>query len=267
MFPYFVIFGKIITLYMVMAIVGILASGLLACSVAKKRGFDDNDMIIVLLCSAAGVLVGGHVLYGITNIKYIPALFHAESIMQFFQFVGMIFGGSVFYGGLIGGIIAALIAIKTMKLPLGAFADIITMCIPLFHAFARIGCFLSGCCYGIESEFGFTAHGNTLVPDVNDVSRFPVQLLEAGLNLLLFALLVFLYKKISGKGGFFDGKLIFIYLICYSIIRFSDEFLRGDAIRGFVFGTLSTSQFISIILFVGSSVILAFKYLRKTKNQ
>ena len=150
---------------------------------------------------------------GITNIKYFPVLLKAESIIQFFQFVGTIFGGSVFYGGLIGGIIAALITIKIKKLPLGAFADIITLCIPAFHAFARVGCFLSGCCYGIESEFGFTAHGNTLVPDVNDVSRFPVQLLEAVLNLVLFAALIFLYKRISGKGGFFDGKLIFIYLL------------------------------------------------------
>lgn len=246
-----------------MAIVGAFVAGIIACRAAKKRGYDDNDMIIVLLCSAAGVLIGGHILYGITNIKYFPALLRAESIIQFFQFVGVIFGGSVFYGGLIGGTIAAVITIRIKKLPLAGFADIITVCIPAFHAFARIGCFLSGCCYGIESEFGFTAHGNTLVPDVNDVSRFPVQLLEAALNFLLFALLIFLYRKISGKGGFFDGKLIFIYLICYSIIRFGDEFLRGDAIRGFVFGVLSTSQFISIILFIGSVAVLCIAKIRK----
>ncbi len=252
---------------MIMAIVGALVAGIIACRVAKKRGYDDNDMIIVLLCSTAGVLVGGHILYGITNIKYFPALLKAESIIQFFQLVGTIFGGSVFYGGLIGGIIAAVITIRVKKLPLAGFADIITVCIPIFHAFARVGCFLSGCCYGIESEFGFTAHGNTLVPDVNDVSRFPVQLLEAALNLVLFAVLILLYRKISGKGGFFDGKLIFIYLICYSIIRFGDEFLRGDAIRGFVFGTLSTSQFISIVLFIISVTVLCVEKFRKKRIQ
>lgn len=93
----------------------------------------------------------------------------------------------VFYGGLIGGIAAGLIAIKSMRLNSGIYADTMAPVIPLFHGFARIGCFFAGCCYGVQSDIGFTAHGNQFVAEVNDVCRFPVQLLEAACNFALLS--------------------------------------------------------------------------------
>ena len=104
-------------------------------------------------------------------------------------------------------------------------------------------------------------HGNELLSSVNDVQRFPVQLLEATLNLILFIVLARLLSK-----GVFKGKLFSIYLLCYSVIRFFDEFLRGDTYRGFLFG-LSTSQIISIILFVCSLVYLIIKFKKSRQNQ
>lgn len=92
---------------------------------------------------------------------------------------------------------------------------------------------------------------------MNDVERFPVQLLEAALNLGLFFLLYYLLNKGKLKGGLFA-----LYLGLYSVIRFLDEFLRGDAYRGFFLG-LSTSQVISIILFLFSAFYFIFIYRRK----
>lgn len=267
MFPYFMLFDRMITTYFLMSLIGIFAAGLFACRLTRKRGLDDNDTIIVLLFAAIGVIAGGHILYGITNYRLIPAVFHAETFTQFIQAVNAAFGGSVFYGGLIGGILVAYITIRLKKLDLSVFSDMLAVVIPLFHSFARVGCFLGGCCYGIESSFGFVAHGNTLVPAVNDVSRFPVQLLEAFLNLLLFFLLYYIYKK-SLNNTALQGKILLLYLICYPVIRFFDEFLRGDEIRGFIFG-LSTSQFISIILFSVAAVwlwVLAVKE-KRARNQ
>ena len=53
-------------------------------------------------------------------------------------------------------------------------------------------------------------------------------------------------------------KLIYVYMIIYPVVRFTLEFFRGDEYRGFLFG-LSTSQWISIILFVFSIVMLIIK--------
>lgn len=254
MFPYITIFGRIFTLYMLLSLIGGFAAGIFMCRLTKKRGLDDNDTIVLLLISSIGVLLGGHLLYGITNIKYISAVFTAKGLKAFINNITVIFGGSVFYGGLFGGLAVGYTYLRAKRLPIDVFSDMAAVVIPLFHAFARVGCFLSGCCYGKKSRFGFTAHGNTLVPELNGVKRFPVQLLEALCCLVIFTLLYLLYKK-SLQSVIIRGKLMYIYLILYSAVRFFDEFLRGDEIRGSIWG-ISTSQIISIIVFAVSPPLL-----------
>lgn len=264
MLPYFNIFGKSISAYASMILIGVLLSGFYVCRIAKKRGHDNNNYIVFLLISAIGVFLGGHIMYAITKINSIIELLsnwtkYVNSFKSFINCMAVIFGGAVFFGGLLGGMAAGLIYGKVKKLDMKEYSDICAPMVPLFHCFGRIGCFFGGCCYGIESKFGFTAHGNELVPSINDVQRFPVQLLEALLNLILFIALDYLLRKNACK-----GKLFAVYIISYSIIRFFDEFLRGDDYRGFLFG-LSTSQIISIILFAGSIIYIAAEILHRKK--
>lgn len=266
MFPTFELFGRDISMYGVVSLIGIFVCAIYICRSAKKRGYDDNDFIVILLISAIGVLAGSHILYGITRIDLIVKLLsdfgkYVQSFGDFINCMATIFGGSVFYGGLLGGMAAGAIYCKKKKFNISEYSDIIAPGVPLFHFFGRIGCFFGGCCYGIESSFGYTVHGNELLSSVNDVQRFPVQLLEATLNLILFIVLARLLSK-----GALKGKLFSIYLLCYSVIRFFDEFLRGDTYRGFLFG-LSTSQIISITLFVCSLVYLIVKFKKSRQNQ
>lgn len=265
MFPIIEVFGKEFSTYSLLAIIGVLTAGFFVCQIAKKRGFDNNNFIVVMLISAIGLLIGGHILYGITNIdSFIKLISHwGELIHNFGDFinaVSIIFGGSVFYGGLLGGMVAGMIYCKIKKYNLADYSDIIAPAVPLFHFFGRIGCFLGGCCFGIESPFGFMTNDNHLIPLINGVTRFPVQLLEAVLNLALFFVLWFLLNKNMCK-----GKIFAIYLCSYSIIRFADEFLRGDTYRGFIFG-LSTSQFISIFIFIGSIIYIIVSSAKNKKK-
>ena len=89
--------------------------------------------------------------------------------------------------------------------------------------------------------------------------RFPVQLLEAAFELILFIVLAILYYK-----NILKGRLILLYLITYSSGRFVFEFLRADNIRGFIFG-ISTSQAISIVIFFVS--LIAFIIIKKNKER
>lgn len=109
--------------YAVFVLIGVLTSGFVVCRTAKKRGHDDNDYIVFMLISAIGVFIGGHILYGVTQMtafwevvthwgKYI------KSIGDFIAIFSYIFGGSVFYGGLLGGIAAGLIYGKIKRLDL-----------------------------------------------------------------------------------------------------------------------------------------------------
>ena len=256
MFPSFVLFGKTISTYSIASLVGILLAGIYAAIMAKKRGLDDVEMIITLLFAAIGVLIGGHLLYGITNIQTIIQLIRDPSpigsVKDFFQYLFYIFGGQVYYGGLIGGLIVGYLYLKRKKLPVGEYSDICAAMIPLFHGFGRIGCFLGGCCYGVPSAFGFIYHNNPL-PEANGIRRFPIQLLESALNFILFLMFHRLLKKDKYK-----GLLLYIYLCTYAVMRFVLEFWRGDTLRGFIFG-LSTSQFISIFVFVFGFIMILIK--------
>ena len=60
-------------------------------------------------------------------------------------------------------------------------------------------------------------------------------------------------------------KLIYVYMLIYPVVRFILEFLRGDEIRGFLFG-LSTSQWISILLFVYALIRLGIWRFRKDED-
>jgi len=255
MFPYINIFGKQISLYLIMSMIGMFVAGPFAIKEAKKKGKDANEILVILLVSAIGLFLGGHILYGITNIKTLYALIihfnRITSIKQFIDLFIYIFGGQVFYGGLIGGLITAYLYMKKKKYNMKLYFDIGAFTTPLFHFFARIGCFLSGCCYGLESHIGFM-YKHAIVDEANGVNRFPIQLVESFYNLLLFIFIYLLYKKNKLK-----GNLIYLYLSLYAIARFIIEFFRGDSYRGFLFG-ISTSQIISIliIIFVIANIII-----------
>ena len=255
-------FGKEIGYYPLMALIGALTAGVFCFITAKKRGLNEVKMVFLLLFSAIGIFLGGHILFGITNIGIFGAFLNVKDFSQFLYVFTTIFGGQVFYGGLIGGIIAGSVYAKATRLNNFAdYTDIAAAAIPLFHCFGRIGCFLGGCCYGIESEFGFTFE-HALIEQANGVNRFPVQLLEAGFNLALFLVLWQLLRKNKLK-----NHLLSLYLIVYPIGRFCFEFLRGDEYRGFLFG-LSTSQIISILLIIGTVAYELYrKFFKKNKPE
>ena len=260
MLPTFTLFGKTFGMFGIMAMAGMLTAGFVLCYRIKKAGYDYNDTILYILCLGGGMVVGGSILNAIVNIRL---LFYINSSSEIFKVILTMFSGIVFYGGLFGAIAAGLIYIKFAKLPKTLYLDNSALFAPLFHGFARIGCFFGGCCYGIESKFGFSAaHVENKLTTIGDATRFPVQLLEAGCNFILAAVIFVLLQK-----GLLKGKMLYFYLLCYSVIRFFDEFLRGDDYdRGFV-GPFSTSQFISLFVF-SFAVFMLFIYPRiKAKKQ
>lgn len=222
MYPYFYIGEFKIAAYSVMAIIGGLAVGLFAYIRLRKRDVNWARVLNFLIYAFGFLVIGAMLLYQIVNL---PNVIKNPDNFGF---------GLVFYGGLYGALIG-----------IGVFAHIntedsrdllmlLTPAIPLFHIFGRIGCFMSGCCYGYETEdFGI------LHPDGN--YYFPVQLIEAFGELVIFIVLCILPVK-SEK----YYRPLGVYLVTYGIMRFVLELFRGDEVRGFL-GLLSTSQWISIV--------------------
>ncbi len=251
--------------YGIMAVLGIVACILLLLFTRKKRdNIDSIELLLIAVSAFIGAFVMAHIFYATAHYqKLIFVITHPQrlfkDIRSFIFYFFDIFGGMVFYGGLIGACTGSCIYMKRAKLNINNYSDIFTPCIPLFHTFGRIGCFLVGCCYGVESEFGFT-YKYAIVPSANGVCRFPVQLLEATENLLICILLIFILcncKKLQ------NGMLIWIYGLIYPPLRFINEFMRGDIVERGYFGVFSTSQWISIFIFLLSITAIIIK---TTKN-
>lgn len=266
MFPTFKLFGLEVGVYGICAAIGLILAALLTAKLAKKKNINFEDSLLAFLIACGTGFIFAHILYGITNITDIIRLtkdFSSLGLEKYFNQLLNYIGGMVFYGGFIGGVIGLLVferIYKPLKNNRYDLIDIFSVVFPLFHCFGRIGCFFGGCCYGIESSFGILITNNQINPSINGVTRFPVQLLEALCNLIIFLIMLWLYKKDKQT-----HKLVFIYMIIYGVVRFLDEFLRGDTYRGFIFG-LSTSQFISLILICFSIIMLIILRFKSKKT-
>lgn len=169
-------------------------------------------------------------------------------------FYHFLHSGSVFYGILLTGFVAAYIAGRKFKIDFCRYASEVAEVLPLGQAIGRIGCFMNGCCYGREYNGLFG-----IMYPVGDtrVRVFPSWFAESTVCLLLF--LVFQKERFKRSRHTF-----LVYFIAYGSFRFLLEFMRGDEIRG-VYGLLSTSQIISILLVLCSMGYLVFLTAKEEK--
>ena len=122
--------------------------------------------------------------------------------------------------------------------------------------FARVGCFLNGCCYGICSEtFGVRFPMNSvaawehlrrgLTKGFVAPPSLPVIPTQAISAVFLFGLSFFaLRASIKNKPHVFAH-----YVFYYAVFRFLIEFLRADIDRAY-YGPFSASQWISLFIFL-----------------
>ena len=199
---------------------------------------------------------------GIAGAKAYYLALHPQELAA--DFFGAVFsrGGLVWYGGLIGGIIAYYVQVKKRKLPVAVMFDATAPALAVAYGVGRLGCFLVGDDYGrytesaIGMEFpigsappstaGYLRSLGDSVPahfaDSTIVPVHPTQLYEMGLAGIMFAIL----WRLGAKRGLRSGQLFAAFLALYGIERFFIEFVRAKSDR-FVLG-LSTSQIMSIVL-------------------
>lgn len=141
MFNKFDFLGKTVSMYSIIAIAGMLIAGFFICRAIKRRGNDDTDAVIVLCFATLGAFIGSHLLYALTNFRYFHEYLNVNSFSEFAAISYKIFGGSVFYGGLFGGIAIGYLALRRVPIKKADFLDVMSFGAPLFHGIARIGCF------------------------------------------------------------------------------------------------------------------------------
>lgn len=234
--------------YGVMVAIGFLVANFFIYRTASSFGFDRNRVIDITVIALVTGIIGARILYIILNLSYY--------LRTPLEILNLSRGGLVWYGGFFAAFISILVYARYSGYNFWSLLDLMVPYVALAQAFGRIGCFLNGCCYGIESS---ATYPMKVVFPGEYIPRHPTQLYSAVLLFLIFVVL----KTWQDRRRFY-GEIFLGYCMLYSAERFVIEFLRGDNPK-LLFG-LTISQEISIIVFAAAVIFFIYRTISWKRN-
>lgn len=239
----------------VMVSLGIIAGTLVTSRLAEKQGIN-RDIILdyVIYVVIAGVLGARiwEVIFSLNNYISNPL-----AALKFWS------GGLSIQGAVAGGLIYTLWFIKKHNLNFWFFADILAPGLILGQAIGRIGCFLNGDAYGVPTNSWIGViykPGTPAYSMYGGIPLVPAELMEGAGDLLIFAVLILLFRRRPFKGIAALG-----YFALYSLLRFTLEFWRGDSLM--IVPGLKAAQVSALVVFAIAVTIAIYKYMHnKSRN-
>lgn len=227
---------------------------------------DINKMLDVLIYGAVGGIIGARLYYVFSKWDYYSV--NPGEIFQIWH------GGLAIYGGLIGGIIAALIVCKVEKLNILNLLDLCGMSFLIGQGIGRWGNFANQEAFGTNTSLPWGMYSvkteeylQSLVVTGADTTVDPTAyvhptfLYESLWCLLSFVILFVMCQKFRK----FSGQIFLGYGVLYGMERFVVEGLRTDSL--YIGDTnLRTSQVLSLVLAVASLVLFVIFMIKYTKN-
>lgn len=215
-----------------LALAAAITAGLfLALHSASQKNIKKDHIWELSIYCIIGAVVGARIFSAALNLER----FLADSLYLF----RIHEGGLAFYGGLIGGALAAYLYLRHKKLSFWTAGDIYAPALALGEAITRLGCDV----YGIASS---TAPWPRIV---NGVAYHNIPLYMGAASLLLFTLLWFLRDKVR------QGQLFLTYLAGYFAIRAFIDYFRSEP----VYGIFNRDQLTGLILFSAALLIIYFR--------
>ena len=251
-----------ITTFGLMMFLAFVIGGWVLARQFKKYGLDEELASSIVVAGALGGIVGAKVYYAIL-FKDWRLLFDRA--------------GLVWYGGLIGGFLAASFLVWRNKVDFLKAADASAPALSLGYALGRIGCFLVGDDYGRPTDawYGvafpkgappttaaslrdFGVAVDPSIPPYQVLKVHPTQLYETFAALLMFGILMWMNRRPHPK-----GRVWGMFLILLGIERFLVEIVRAKDDR--FLGPFTIAQLISVVLVVvGGALVLK---TRNTKHE
>lgn len=238
-------------------------TGLLLAYYIVKRIYDKENVPIenldkLLVYIVIGTVVGarlGHCLF--YNPEYyfnhpLEMLLPIAKINGSYEFIG--YQGLASHGGAIGVLIAIIWYARKYKTKLLWILDRVAIGTPITGAFIRLGNFMNSEIYGkpTNGNWGVVFQRDDLIP------RHPTQLYEAAAYLLIFTLLLWIYK--SKKPIVKDGFIFGIFLALLFLARFFIEFYKENQVNFENQLVLNMGQLLSIPFILAG---LTFIYLKR----
>lgn len=217
----------------------ILATGV-AYFLAKQDGRWHNHIVDIGIYSGIAGVVGAR-LWDVFFFDWAYYSHHLSEIFYVWQ------GGMAIQGGIVFGVGAGIIYAKRHKIDILALADIVAPAIILGQAIGRCANLLNGDAFGAPTggNFGIIYPETTLAYHTYGAQPlWPAEVWEGQIDFVIFALLLIFRAFPHAKGQAFS-----LYIMLYSLARFSLEFLRGDYATP-VFLSFTSAQTTSLVAFI-----------------
>jgi phosphatidylglycerol---prolipoprotein diacylglyceryl transferase len=192
-----------------------LAATSLAIWLGKKRGYDNDSVIELMMGVILSGIVGCRLGFVVQNVPYYA--YHP------LQAINLREGGMTITGGIVFSVLWLLWSLRKRDVSILNVYDFIAAPVILGMALGRIGCLLHGCCFGemCDLPWAITYPAGTLPLGMLAGPRHPSQIYELLMDLVLLAYLLKRFGKIR-----FAGELFYSFFLGYGIIRFLDEMTR-----------------------------------------
>ena len=195
---------------------------------AKKHDLTQDTVLNYAIFIVLSGIIMARLYYVLFNWSY-----YSEDFARVFAFRE---GGLAIHGGLIGGVLAVLIAARIWKDSAFNLLDLAATTVPLAQAIGRWGNYFNN-----EAHGGPTTLPWGIVIDGQKVH--PTFLYE---SIWCFLLFLFLLIVIEPRRKF-HGQTFLLYCILYSVERFFVEGLRTDSL---MLGPLRQAQALSVVVFI-----------------
>ncbi len=202
----------------------------------RRVGYDPEMLLesVLFLCVS-----------GIIGARLLHVLLSWETYSQDFSQVLRLRDGGLSYHGALGlALLVFFIWCRWRGFSFLHLADLYVPYVALGYAFGRVGCFLNGCCYGVESDVPWAV----VIPVVDQLPRHPVQLYAAAASLAIFVVLWYMYRIRP-----FAGFNLLLLMALYGLMRFGVEFFRDSEP---FWNSLSLAQVASLALFLAAGVLI-----------
>ena len=160
-------------------------------------------------------------------------------------------GGLTMYGGAVPATILGMWLLKRWGIDAWKAADACAPSMALGLGLTRIGCFLSGCCFGAPTDlpwgcvFPPESHAGLLYPGI---ALHPAQLYATAVGLGMFGALLWIDRRRALP----KGHLFLLFLALYAVARFLLDFVRTYDAEAFPVASvhLTLNQWVSIAIFL-----------------
>jgi phosphatidylglycerol---prolipoprotein diacylglyceryl transferase len=209
----------------------------------RRMLMNDDQFHNLLLAGVLSAIIGGRALYFMTE----------GNLTSFYEFFELWYGGFAVLGSLLGVLLVIPFLLKKYKLPTLALLDRAALYAPLLQSISRIGCFLSGCCYGKPSGLAWAVtYTNHECMAPLGIAVHPTQLYSALFLAVIFFILYTLQDRIKKP-----GQLMMAYLIFMGFERFFVDFFRDDQTYFYKpLSFFSDHQYIALIVIFCASFYL-----------